>query len=459
MSDSYSFQTDKNERVFRSGSSSWDLRSSSYLHSSMNSSPQSGYTMNTLTDTFNPLDPDKSSDFKISTSAYLKYGMYRLLGLALWSHVNVATTLLRIQYLPNETTLKQFSNSSQKSHSIESLDDEMRRKKKEKEEEEDMNSSPETTILLNVLGSPLPSELSVSQKPATLDTEGYLLYTPFMDEKEGTKPPHRLPRLFGSHIWPTVKCIRDHSSEGVLGLYKGIFTDFTKQMLIETVEPSLSSTLYELFNLDDSLEPVDLDNPLPMTVVTLFSRMVVDWMVSPLEYTKARLILRSRKAPGTFSFFSIFRQLFPTCYTHPLYVLPTLTVSFLYHGLGLATPLLIDRGFGISSIYNPYQYALYECFCFISRDLVLLPFHTLQLRLGTQPADEWSVVDQSPVPYTGMWDCFKRMLLEERGKNLKLMRPFYKGFRITLWSHLFNFCVRITSEYMDWEAMFEDESF
>ncbi|KNE62952.1 hypothetical protein AMAG_08127 [Allomyces macrogynus ATCC 38327] len=453
---------------------------------------------------------DMDEDSVVSPGSYARYAGLRFLGLAIWSPYMVASTLLSVQYLPNLATRQRLAYLGSSS---DEEDDIVRNAVSSSDDEDNVQSGSERgnddddpfdALFNRPTTSSVQPRAADSRAPPT-DEDGFVLHT-YADDNS-TRPLTMLPPLTGG-LWSTVRAVRAHPDEGTLSLYKGLFSEFLRTMLDETMAPTLTASLCEWLGIDDTLLPVDHDNPIPITLVTTAAGVAVDVLLSPLEIARDRLIVQTarpsdRKYHG---FLHAVRAQFSDPRSNPYvvtnFLVPTVAVSLTAHVFALATPLVIDRGLGISETYNPIKYATLELALNLARDLALTPLRNIMTRLYTQPAYHprdgrpWlPAVPQSAVPYTGIRDCWTRMVREEGGARSELrkalgaaagaahaadklrrkrrarrgdagtaqhgwfaaLEPLYQGFGIRVGTNVAYFLMRIMSEYIDSLGLEEDE--
>ncbi|KAI9182872.1 hypothetical protein H9P43_003783 [Blastocladiella emersonii ATCC 22665] len=454
----------------------------------------------------------------VSPSGYARYALFRFLGLAIWSHANVASTLLRVQYLPNAATRSRLAHLGSSSSGDEGSD--LDADHEDDDNETDFASDgfasdgparggDDLDFLLSQPSTAMSSVPSTSA-PSRVDDDGYVVHS-YADDA-ATRPLTMLPPLTGG-LWSTVRAVRRHPEEGTLALYKALFTDFARHMLAETMEPTLCSSACDSLGIDDTLLPVDHDNPIPISLVALVTSVGVDFLLSPFAIACTRLAVQTSRPERKYrGFLHALRAQFLDVRSNPYMnltlVLPTLAASAVGNGFALFTPLLIDRVLGVSETYNPIRYAVYELVLKTVRDLALLPLQTAQARLYAQPAAhprdgrDWvAIVPQAPVPYTGIRDCLVRTQREEGGaraehradaaaakagpaavaklagrrarRNRKLRRrgstgaselglwwrlePLYQGLGLRMASNVAYFLMRVMTEYI--EVTLDDDEF
>ena len=102
---------------------------------------------------------------------------------------------------------------------------------------------------------------------------------------------------------------------------------------------------------------------------------------------------------------------------------PNLLSTLIFPAFEHGTSLFIERILQISPVESPVTFLLYSLGISSLELLIRCPLITIKRRLAAQVP--WnssnsigfhSMIEQSIVPYSGPWDCFKRIILEEGGQ-------------------------------------------
>ncbi|KAJ3092318.1 hypothetical protein HK102_008629 [Quaeritorhiza haematococci] len=314
-------------------------------------------------------------------------------------------------------------------------------------------------------------------KPA--DSDGYLLRTSF-DPDDPTRPPYQLPVLPAS-VSSVVSDLIKQKDEGWISLWKGHLSDYLYDMLHMTLQPAVENYLNDIFDIvDDSIPIIHLDHVGPNLATLVTSHTVAGLLLSPLELARTRLVVQTlnpyhRKYKGTLhclktvvreegwaTFFGG-RNLLPNVLYHSL--------SALFHH---TKQLVIERIFHVFIEEQPFLFRVFELGLNTLELAVMLPVETVRARLHCQihplaPMEKAfePVVQLSPVPYLGMVDCLRRIVLEEdgggkirkgkrrnkRGKVERLagFRRLYKGFRYRFFTLVGFTALNMLTSFLDIE--------
>jgi fusion and transport protein UGO1 len=113
-------------------------------------------------------------------------------------------------------------------------------------------------------------------------------------------------------------------------------------------------------------------------------------------------------------------------YFSPSLLVPTLIVYTITPVLRHATPLIIDRWFGITAADAPTRFALWELGLNTIGLAIIRPVETIRRRLQVQAYGGGRELETCVAVghnYRGFWDCFYRIITEEGGKRTPRPRP------------------------------------
>jgi fusion and transport protein UGO1 len=343
---------------------------------------------------------------------------------------NLAGTLTRVQYLPNDAT--------QLEHVAE--------KQEMKEEEEDESTDSDEDEYYD----PARRTAREKAKPAVVkdvDAFGYI--------KGVRGAPFQFPAESRSS-WSTFMLLATSQDEGFLSLWKGHGTYWLRELLHTSSQPAVEGFVNDRLGLyDDTIPLQHLDKPLPNLVTMIASHIVVGVLLSPLELIRTRLAIQThnekkrRYAHPLDALSHVFNQehyasLKSLYFSTHLFV-PTLLTYTITPFVDHAAPLFIEHYFGISSVDSPALYGFYEFVWRCVGAALTMPIETVRTRLQAQVvggARELETCVQIAPRYTGVVDCVRRMIKEEGGKRSKKakqvgwwdswgVQPLYRGYTFT----------------------------
>ncbi|KAL7747885.1 hypothetical protein RI367_006820 [Sorochytrium milnesiophthora] len=397
---------------------------------------------------------------------FATYAAWKFATAAVASPFEVARVLLQVQYRPSYAEGSQLEPK---------MDTDASSARADESEEREYGQATDTFDQDADIMKRSSSVLVETGAAKTLDTEGYLVYE---QGDRSTRPSYMLPSLKDG-IWRTIRTVASHPSGGYLTLFKGHFTNWFHVVVGEMIEPSVESTVCDVLKLDDSLMPVDHDNPLPIALAYTAVQVAVGVFLSPFEIVRTRLIVQATTENRRYyGFLHAMRSLFsdsePNPYTGRHLVVPSLCYHILRATFNIFTPLIIDRAMGFSKIYHPLQYAVAEFFFTAAHLAVISPVDTARKRLQCQPGAAgrtWTPsVDISPMPYLGLRDCITRIIEEEGApapsrrqpanrspldklrRRLLRFRGLYQGFGMEMTNSATLLALRIITVMLDVEV-------
>ncbi|KAI9221454.1 hypothetical protein BC828DRAFT_404913 [Blastocladiella britannica] len=430
---------------------------------------------------------DIEDEAAASPSRFASYAMFKFFGHAIASPSAVAITLMQAQFLPNARTrrrLAHLGSGTDSEHSdSENYQDFTEPAAAEEAAHEQENGDSDSSLdpLDELLSSSTASAMAPNGASQKTDNDGFLIQSSPLDG--ASRPPYMLPPLISSSVLKTMGVVRRHPDEGTSGLFKGLSASFFASLATETIEPLLTTTVCDSLGLNDTLPLVDHDNPVPIAAVCITTSVIADVLLSPLDIARVRLILQTSRPDRKYrGLIHALRTQFMDARINPYsnlsLLFPTVAVSLCHHMFGFLTPLLLDRGMGISEVYNPLKYALLELFVHTARDLMLVPLQTAQVRLYAQPSAHprdgrpWlSLVPLSPIPYSGLGNCVSQIMHNEGGSRADVhalaekkqrrdtnptaiglwarVAPLYQGLASKMMSNVLYCGIRILTEIIE----------
>ncbi|KAJ3116229.1 hypothetical protein HK100_001128 [Physocladia obscura] len=292
---------------------------------------------------------------------------------------------------------------------------------------------------------------SINESAALLkntDSEGYIIRSGGNDENDPTRPPFEIS-VVGLSTFQAISKIIYCESEGFWSLWKGLFITWFHEMThFLLVQPSIEQSLNDAFDIrDDTIPTAHLENPIPTLATLIASHALSGILLSPLELVRTRIMVQTSnsyhqkyKTTSLSAITQIVREegpgaLYFSRRMGAMVLLKTLTPLFKY-----ASPLLVERVFGIEQETRPIVNEVAMLGMEMMQLLILMPIETVLRRLECQvvgrfvaaaPDDLQGVgefgegaakrksgafsgmVRVNAIPYTGMWNCARRIILEE----------------------------------------------
>ncbi|KAJ3026668.1 UNVERIFIED_CONTAM: hypothetical protein HDU68_005254 [Siphonaria sp. JEL0065] len=277
------------------------------------------------------------------------------------------------------------------------------------------------------------------------DAQGYLLRSGGNDENDPTRPPFEIS-VDGLSTFQGISKIVKCESEGFFSLWNGHliswFHEMTHSLLIQ---PSIEQFLNDQFNiLDDAVPYQHLDNPVPALATLIGSHALSGIILSPMELIRTRIMVQTsnpyhRKYKNSCRAFSqILREEGPGAFYMSRRMFPTILLKTLQPIFKYGTPFFVQRILDLDPEYRPLSYQIAELGMQFVELLVVLPLETVVRRLECQVVGRFvgGVISESSedgegeksgsfegmvrcnaIPYTGMFNCASRVILEEGGSN------------------------------------------
>ncbi|KAI9341368.1 mitochondrial carrier domain-containing protein [Obelidium mucronatum] len=393
------------------------------------------------------MDPHEEALFG---SSPLAYAAGKLIAGILATPVDLVNVLRLVEHRPSAEFLQMETDGSAASEEQDQDDD-------EPEAADDSDSDADTEVAPDFDdaapdGKAAFAAFDTLHETAPLlkntDAQGYLVRSGGNDPDDPTRPPFELSVVGVSTLQAMAKIVKCES-EGVLSLWNGYliswFHDISHTLL---VQPSIEQSLNDLFDIrDDTIPHQHLDNPLPTLATLIGSHALSGILLSPLELVRTRIMVQTsnpyhrkyknsiraisqiirEEGPGAFFYMS--RRFFPTI------LLKTLQPIFKY-----GTAFFVQRVLDLDPESMPLTYQLAELGCQFVELIVLLPLETVVRRLECQVVGRF--VSSSPgqsggdngeesgesgdksgpfegmvrcnaIPYTDMFNCASRIILEE----------------------------------------------
>ncbi|OAV98911.1 hypothetical protein PTTG_05806 [Puccinia triticina 1-1 BBBD Race 1] len=375
--------------------------------------------------------PDPAS-LPVLLRAYLAAGLVAFTSTAIVMPFEVGKTLLQVQSIPAADHPLLLPNPSSLHPAPDDYLDE--------DEEDDSLDTYFTQVkpaLRPSIGSTI-SKRTISGSTSATRTRG--------EGEPGTWPEWVLPVVVERGVGDMMRAISRWRGEGFLGLWKGQLTACVIDKVSSKLQPVLLSALC-LLSSSPSAATLPLEHQaypgLPLAL-SVGSYLATGLLLAPLDLVRTRLIvqsaqLRHRTYSGPLDALKTIirdeggvRALF----LHPSLFLPALLDNLLRPLLHLATPLIVDRYFGLDRAHDPLRFALAE-FALNSAALVLLtPLEIVRKRLQVQlrhppssapPSPMKACVRLRPTPYNGIVDTIYRIISEEKHGFWALFRGFNVG--------------------------------
>jgi len=239
----------------------------------------------------------------------------------------------------------------------------------------------------------------------------------------------RIERL-GGGVWKPIHQIIECENEGWTSLLKGSLTSWIYNVSYTLSQPFLEELLNDIFDIYEDMDPK----------TNILSHMIVGVALSPLELIKTRLIIQSTSTPikkyrGPFHCMQTIvneeggmRGLYA-----PRYVIP----AFIYHTLAptlrIISSHILNDYLLLTPFYNQVLYPIVNALLLVGEVAIITPLELARKRIQSQikkpssrqqqlmlinsglnqPVKFETAVEVSPVPYTGILNVIKRVILEE----------------------------------------------
>ncbi|KAI9006928.1 mitochondrial carrier domain-containing protein [Hyaloraphidium curvatum] len=370
--------------------------------------------------------------------SFLTFAGIRFASTALLSPLENAKILQQVSHIPSDDFMDSVGRGGPSNAARDNGADEPGKEANDDGSEVGRQSQVEEADDQSIPSSDLSDSISDSTvlngwAPLPVDPMGYLFRASF-DEDDPARPPYQMKPQDGGLMSTAGQVLDD---EGVLSLWKGNrrqLSNWTYEMLSVLMQPTLEGFFNETCGLpDDSIPLVHLDSFVPNLLTHLGSHILTGVVLSPIELVRTRLVVQSASARYR-KYNGLVDGLSKVAAEEGLSVVfspPLLTATVLYHALTCvfrsSPPILITRVLGISSQDAPVLFALCELAINTAELLFVLPVETARRRLMCQPRPRFLVdnapfrplVELRPLPYTGIWDCMARIVVEEGGVSHK----------------------------------------
>jgi fusion and transport protein UGO1 len=227
-----------------------------------------------------------------------------------------------------------------------------------------------------------------------------------------------------------IRRIRATPSEGLPALWKGQVVATVHAVLSTVLQPSIHAILYTAVPSSGTSLPLDfpltaLPHPVVPLAIQVASHAVTQFLISPLEMLRTRLIVIPANLPSTPSSLTLLRRAITEeggiagLYLHANLLIPTLLEHTIRPLMTLSIPLIIERYFGISPDLAPISYSMADLGLNIAAILVILPIETVRRRLQLQSRSDGeskkirSVVRLRERDYIGVVEAMWRIVTEE----------------------------------------------
>ncbi|KAJ3200462.1 hypothetical protein HK099_002680 [Clydaea vesicula] len=257
-------------------------------------------------------------------------------------------------------------------------------------------------------------------------------------------------------VWQNIRAIVESEYDGTIALLKGHITDGFYNFTFQGLRPILEESL------NDALDIFDDNNP----STNILSHVILGGLLSPLELVKTRVIVESSLSTRKTYYNSIHaltsipleeKSSFLVMYS-PRLLLPSIFIHALSPMISYFTTYLIEVELDLNPTYTPLYFKIASVLAIGLKVLITTPFEMARKRLmiqrihktenesqNTNPLKE-TCVQVSPIYYTGIFNCIKKIVLEEgklkkRKRNLNNIQSdtnfnIYKNFStVNLVSH------------------------
>ncbi|TPX42182.1 hypothetical protein SeLEV6574_g05723 [Synchytrium endobioticum] len=378
-------------------------------------------------------DRHNMSEEELADFGLVHYAFSNWLVLSIKSPLEVGTILQLVQYNPRFAQhVHRDNNDSIKMESLDEDDD-------QPGDDDSSSVDAETEVSLD---SP---QVFTVEKLGAVDSLGYLTRSSFNND-DPTRPPYELAASDSNSVFGLLHELI--GLEGLQALWKGVWTEWMKDCLNAMIQPSVEGALNDYFEVaDEGIPLLYADNPWPTLATTVGSQVITEWLLSPFELARTRLIVQTtnpyhRKYKSFCNCISLVAQ---EEGLSAFYAGPSLLPAILYNTIDplvtTAHHFLIARVFGIAMNEAPFTYAMYDLGLTTLGIAITLPLETVRRRLWAQQRrikrnvngrDFVTCVRRSEVPYTSMWNCLYRICTEEgnaevvsKGEKRKKSRSQY----------------------------------
>jgi fusion and transport protein UGO1 len=230
-----------------------------------------------------------------------------------------------------------------------------------------------------------------------------------------------------------IRRIRATPHEGLPALWKGQLISTVHAVASTLLQPRIHSLVFSLAPSSATggmALPLDfpltaLPNPGVPLALQVASHALTQFILSPLELVRTRLIAMPTSHPSTPSSLTILRRAIAEeggisgLYFASNVMLPALLELTLRPLLTMSIPLILERGLGFSPDLAPISYSLAELGMNVAALLVILPIETVRRRLQLQSRTPGggkhfrSVVPLRERDYVGIVEAIWRIITEE----------------------------------------------
>lgn len=228
-------------------------------------------------------------------------------------------------------------------------------------------------------------------------------------------------------VWGMIRRIRATPSEGLPALWKGQLVSTVQALLSNVLQPQIHGLIYAVVPSSGTTLPLDfpltaLPHPGIPLAIQVASHAVTQFILSPLDMVRTRLIVMPSSHPSTPNSLTILRRAITDeggvigLYLAPNLSIPTIVENVLRPLLTLSIPLIIERQLGISPDLAPITANLADLGLNIASLLILMPIETVRRRMQLQQRSGKkirSIVQLRDRPYYGIVEAMWRIVTEE----------------------------------------------
>ncbi|KAI7885672.1 mitochondrial carrier [Lichtheimia hyalospora FSU 10163] len=345
------------------------------------------------------------------TTSSLSLAAYKYLMTVINNPLDVATTLLQVQYAPH--------TSVEVIPSQESID-----QQQQQVATPGVSSSSSSEDEDGFFARPKP----IDRKRRSVKLQRRRSYCQFNIPRsvydDSRRPEYQMAPIEEGGITKVLQRITKQKDEGWMALFKGQRLAWIHDLLWGIMQPGLRAFLNDTFGLYD--DSVAVDKIWPNVITSVVSHVIVGVLLSPLEIIRTRLLVQSSPRSKYRSIFGALKDFYREHGSiRNVYVSDNLIPTIVYHAIrpliAGTIPATIDRKLGISAADSPILYGTAELSLRLLGLLVVFPIETIRKRLQCQTADFDTMVALRPIPYSGMLDAMYRIMKEEGAKEKRVV--------------------------------------
>ncbi|CDH53454.1 mitochondrial carrier [Lichtheimia corymbifera JMRC:FSU:9682] len=346
------------------------------------------------------------------TTSSLSLAAYKYLMTVINNPLDVATTLLQVQYAPH-TSVEVIA-------SHESIQQQQQQPQQQQPTTPDASSSSSSEDEDGFFARPKPIDRKRRSIKSQRRRSSQQLNIPRSVYDDSRRPEYQMAPIEEGGITKVLQRITQQKGEGWMALFKGQRLAWIHDLLWGIMQPGLRAFLNDTFGLYD--DSVAVDKIWPNVITSVVSHIVVGVLLSPLEIIRTRLLVQSSSRSKYKSIFGALKDLYKEHGSiRNVYVSNNLIPTIVYHAvrplIASTIPATIDRKLGVSATDSPILYGTAELSLRLLGLLMVFPIETIRKRLQCQTPDFDTMVALRPIPYSGMLDAMYRIMKEEGAKQ------------------------------------------